>query len=182
MRTPDVLEQVRSDIERGDFRYLDGVVKETLRIRPVVPVAARRLTRATMVAGYRIPAGTILMVSIYLLHNDPESYPEPEEFRPERFLAGNPPGAAWVPFGGGVRRCLGATFAQLEMRVVLSEVLSTVRLSPVSSKPEETERKRFTFAPAGGAAAVVDERIPARAPLAERRFASRSREGAVPTQ
>ena len=170
LRTPEVLEQVRKDLEIGDERYLDGVVKETLRIRPVVPVVARRLTEQADVCGYIVPAGTILMVSIYLAHNDPRTYPEPEEFRPERFLAGVPEGAAWIPFGGGVRRCLGASFAQLEMRVVLREVLSAVRLRAGSPAGEDTKRKRFTFAPADGAQAVVEDRVARDAGLASRRF------------
>jgi cytochrome P450 len=179
LHTPAVLEQVRTDFETGDERYLDGVVKEALRIRPVVPVVARRLTEPATVCGYTIPAGTILMVSIYLAHNDPRTYPEPEEFRPERFLAGVPEGAAWIPFGGGVRRCLGASFAQLEMRVVLREVLSAVRLRAGSPSAEHPRRKRFTFAPADGAQAVVEDRVPRSTGLGSRRFKAPAPRGPV---
>jgi hypothetical protein len=125
----------------------------------VVPVVARRLRASRELAGYMLPAGTILMVSIYLVHNDPDTYPEPDEFRPERFLGGTPDDAAWIPFGGGVRRCLGASFAQLEMKVVLREVLTRVRLRPTSPKPEPEARKRFTFA-RGASAAQVEQLIP----------------------
>ena len=106
-------------------------MKETLRHRPVVPVVARRVREPVTLGGLAIPAGTVLMVSIYLLHRDPEVYPEPDEFRPERFLDGEPDPRAWVPFGGGVRRCLGASFATLEMKVVLRTALGMVRLRAV---------------------------------------------------
>ncbi len=170
LRAPDQLERLRAELETGEEAYLDAVVKETLRCRPVVPVVARRLRESAYVGGREIPEGTILMVSIYLVHHDPASYPEPHSFKPERFLGGVPDGAAWIPFGGGVRRCLGAVFAQLEMKVVLREVLSSVRLEATDSKPEETARKRFTFAPARGAEAVVAELIPQGEGLGRRRF------------
>jgi cytochrome P450 family 135 len=160
LRSPDKLERLTAEIESGDDdAYLDAVVKETLRVRPVVPVVARHLAEAIELDGYVIPAGSTVMVSIYLVHNDPETYPEPDEFRPERFLDGTPEGAAWIPFGGGVRRCIGARFAELEMKVVLTQVMSTARLSPVGSSNEGAKRKRFTLAPEGGAAAVVEELI-----------------------
>jgi cytochrome P450 len=170
LRAPDQLDRLRAELETGEEAYLDAVVKETLRCRPVVPVVARRLREPAYVGGREIPAGTILMVSIYLVHHDPETYPDPQSFRPERFLGGTPDGAAWIPFGGGVRRCLGAAFAQLEMKVVLREVLSSVRLEATNAKPEETARKRFTFAPARGADAVVAELIPQDEGLGSRRF------------
>ncbi len=141
-----------------------------MRCRPVVPVVARRLSEPASIAGHSLPAGTILMVSIYLVHHDPETYPEPESFDPERFVDGVPEGAAWIPFGGGTRRCLGASFAQLEMRVVLREILTSVELSPVAERAESTVRRRFTFAPGNGAAAVVTERRASPPSLGKRRF------------
>jgi cytochrome P450 len=170
LRAPDQLDRLRAELETGEEAYLDAVVKETLRCRPVVPVVARRLRESAYVGGREIPEGTILMVSIYLVHHDPATYPKPQSFQPERFLGGIPDGAAWIPFGGGVRRCLGAVFAQLEMKVVLREVLSTVRLQATDDKPEEVARKRFTFAPARGADAVVAELIPQGEGLGRRRF------------
>lgn len=181
MRSPGPLWRLQEALAIGDETYLDAVIKETLRIRPVVPVVARRLREPAHVAGSPLPAGTILMVSIYLLHNDPEAYPKPEEFRPERFLGGVPEGAAWIPFGGGVRRCLGATFAQLEMKVVLREVLTHARLSPASDAAEEVKRKRFTFAPSRGAAATVEEKLAPEPVPGSRRFAPGAREARLPT-
>ena len=171
LRAPHALQRLRAELNSGDDSYLDAVVKETLRCRPVVPVVARRLREPAEVAGHLMPAGTTLMVSIYLLHTDPDAYPEPDEFRPERFLGGVPEGAAWIPFGGGVRRCLGASFAQLEMKVVLREVLTSTGLRATSQRPEKPKRKRFTLAPAEGAVAIVEEAPTGTPPAPRRRFA-----------
>lgn len=175
LRSPEQLERLVAEIEDGkDDAYLDAVVKETLRARPVVPVVARHVSEAIELDGYLIPAGSTLMISIYLVHNDPETYPEPERFRPERFLDGTPEGAAWIPFGGGIRRCLGARFAELEMKVVLTQVLASARLRPVGRSNEGVTRKRFTFAPESGAAAVVEALVPPQSALGTRRFRRRA--------
>jgi cytochrome P450 family 135 len=174
LRSPEQLDRLTAEIESGsDGAYMDAVVKETLRARPVVPVVARHVTETVGLGGYTIPAGSTLMVSIYLVHSDPESYPEPDEFRPERFLSGVPEEAAWIPFGGGVRRCLGARFAELEMKVILTQVLTTARLRATGKKDEDFKRKRFTFAPENGAAAEVEELVPAQSSLGTRRFQRR---------
>jgi cytochrome P450 len=181
LRSPEKIERLLGELEEGDDTYLDAVVAETLRIRPVVPVVARRLRESREVAGYMMPAGTILMVSIYLIHNDPEFYPQPDEFRPERFQGRRPDPGAWIPFGGGVRRCLGASFAQLEMKVVLREVLTRVKLSSPSQKPEKQSRKRFTFAPGAATAVQVEELIASTTKLGRRRFRTPERTGTVQT-
>jgi cytochrome P450 family 135 len=174
LRSPDQLERLTEEIEQGsDSVYMDAVVKETLRARPVVPVVARHVTQPVELAGYTIPAGSTLMVSIYLVHSDPETYPDPDQFRPERFLNGTPEGAAWIPFGGGVRRCLGARFAELETKVILTQVLTTARLRALGRKDEEFKRKRFTFAPEHGAAAEVEELVSPQSSLGTRRFQRR---------
>jgi cytochrome P450 len=170
LRSPEKLERLTAEVEAGDDLYLDAVVREALRARPVIPVVARHLAETVELGGYVIPAGRTLMVSIYLVHTDRETYPEPEQFRPERFLAGTPEGAAWIPFGGGVRRCLGARFAELELKVVLGQIVASARLSPVGRSAEGVKRKRFTFAPERGAAATVDRLLSPRAPVAARRF------------
>jgi cytochrome P450 len=156
LRTPAVLDRLRGELAEGRGEYLDAVVKEVLRIRPVVPVVARKLSEEICLNDHRIPAGSVLMVSIYLLHRDPELHAEPEEFRPERFLDADA-GEPWLPFGGGVRRCLGASFAQLEMKTVLRTVLSEVTLSADDPADESVARKRFTFAPGREARARVEE-------------------------
>jgi cytochrome P450 len=156
LRSPAALEPLLEELRDGGDTYLDAVVRESLRIRPVVPVVARRIRADVELGGYSIPAGSVLMASIYLLHRDPLLYEDPEEFRPERFLEGEHEGGLWIPFGGGVRRCLGANFAQLEMRVVLATILGMVRLRAPDPEPEGVARRRFTFAPARGACVVVE--------------------------
>jgi cytochrome P450 family 135 len=176
LHSPAQLKRLTSELEAGAREsYLDAVVKEALRIRPVVPVVARRLAEPVELDGWAIDAGTILMVSIYLVHTDEDTYPDALEFKPERFITGLPEGAAWIPFGGGVRRCLGASFAELELRVVLTEILGTVGLRPVDPYGEGFKRKRFTLAPERGSAAVVEDLLPAPAMRGKRRFRRRGR-------
>jgi cytochrome P450 family 135 len=179
LRSPGQLKRLASEIEAAAREsYLDAVVKEALRVRPVVPVVARRLAEPVELDGWTIDAGTILMVSIYLVHTDEETYPDPHEFRPERFLTGLPEGAAWIPFGGGVRRCLGASFAELELRVALTEILATVGLRPADPYGEGFMRKRFTLAPERGSAAVVEDLRPVQPVRGDRRFRRRERRAA----
>jgi cytochrome P450 len=175
LRSPDKLERLTTEIGAGqDDAYLDAVVKEALRVRPVVPVVARHLAEAIELDGYLIPARSTVMVSIYLVHTDPETYSDPQEFRPERFLGGTPDGAAWIPFGGGVRRCIGARFAELEMKIVLTQVLATARLRALGRSDEGAKRKRFTLAPEGGASAVVEELVSPQTALGSGRFRRRA--------
>ena len=157
MRTPRVMGKLIDSLD--DDEYLDAVVKETLSIRPVIVDVARKLTRPTEIGGYTMPAGTLVLPAIAAVHARPDLYPEPEEFRPERFIDGQPESYAWIPFGGGVRRCIGASFAQVEMRVVLREVLRRVRLSAPSARPERPRVQHVTVVPARGARAVVTERV-----------------------
>jgi cytochrome P450 len=147
LREPRVLNRLREELDAGEQGYLDAVVKEVLRARPSVPIVARKVREPVQIAGYEMPAGTVLMASVYLVHMDPEVYPEPEVFRPERFSEGRPNPRAWIPFGGGVRRCLGASLAQLEMKIALGTVLRELDLEVVDPSPEPPVRRRFTFAP-----------------------------------
>jgi cytochrome P450 family 135 len=134
-------------------------VKETLRVRPVIVDVARMLTRDTEVAGWQLPAGTLVLPAIAVLHARPDLYPDPEEFRPERFLDGGAESYAWIPFGGGVRRCIGASFAQVEMRTVLREVLRRVCLHAPSQRPERGVIRHVTVVPGRGCRAIVDEHL-----------------------
>src|SRR4051794_26504150 len=175
LRSSEKLERLTSEIEAADDdSYLDAGVKETLRVRPVVPVVARHLSEAISLDGYVIPAGSTVMVSIYLVHSDEETYPEPTEFIPERFLGGTPEGATWIPFGGGVRRCIGARFAELEIKVVLTQILATAELRAVGRSDASPKRKRFTLAPEGGAAAVVEDLVSPETALGSGRFRGRA--------
>ena len=144
VRHPGALDRVASDAG-----YADAVVKETLRLRPVVAIVLRRLLEPLEVAGRELPAGTTVAPCILLVHRREDVYPEPDAFRPERFLR-EPPGTySWIPFGGGVRRCLGAAFAQVEMQVVLETIARSARLEAVG-EPEEVRRRGVTLVPARG--------------------------------
>jgi cytochrome P450 len=153
-REPQVLARLQDDPD--DEAYLDAVIKETLRLRPVVPAVARKLTEPMRFGEWLLPADVHISPSIYLLHRRPDLYPEPLRFRPERFLERAPGTYEWIPFGGGIRRCLGASFALLEMRVVLQEILRSVRLRPAGAEGEGVLRRAVTFAPARGGRITVD--------------------------
>ena len=158
LRRPRVMERLTASLDDDD--YVDAVVKETLRVRPVIVDVARKLTRETEVAGWRLPAGTLVLPAIAVLHMRPDLYDSPQEFLPERWLEGESPESyAWIPFGGGVRRCIGASFAQVEMRTVLREVLRRVRLRAPTQRPERGVMRHVTVVPGRGARAVVSERL-----------------------
>lgn len=143
-------------VERAteDKAYREAAVREALRLRPVLPIVVRRLTRDMTIAGHDLPEGCFVAPCIYLLHRRPDLYPDPLAFRPERFLE-TPPGTyTWIPFGGGVRRCLGASFALFEMDVVLEQVLRHARLRPAAPASERVSRRAITLTPADGALAV----------------------------
>jgi cytochrome P450 len=144
VRHPGALDRVATDAE-----YADAVVKETLRLRPVVAIVLRRLLEPLEVAGRELPAGTTVAPCILLVHRREDLYPEPDAFRPERFLR-EPPGTySWIPFGGGVRRCLGAAFAQVEMQVVLETIARSARLEAVGDS-EGVRRRGVTLVPERG--------------------------------
>jgi cytochrome P450 len=130
--------------------YLDALIKEVLRMRPVVPLVGRVLMKPYHVAGYDLPAGTPVGASIYLAHRNPEIYPEPNAFRPERFLKGSPDPSAWFPFGGGIRRCIGASFALYEMKIVLGTMLAHCDFELAQNRPVRVVRRAVTFSPEGG--------------------------------
>lgn len=150
LRHPPALERLRADLESGEDEYLRAVIAEALRLRPVVPLAGRRLQSPLRVGAHVLPAGTDVTPAIWLAHTNPDVYPDPLEFRPERFIEGAPETYAWIPFGGGVRRCLGAAFAEFEMRIVLREVLTRCDLELASSQPERIARRNITFSPRSG--------------------------------
>ena len=159
LRYPRVVERLRAGLEEGDSRYVDAAIKESLRLRPVVPITARKLSAPLVVGGRRYAPGTVLMPCIFLLHRNPEVYDKPDEFRPERFLDGQPATYAWIPFGGGVRRCLGASFALLEMRIVIEAVLRNLDVRPAERRDERIVRRAFTLSPKRGARVVASRRV-----------------------
>ena len=156
VRTPRVLERLRAELEAGEEEYLDAVVRETLRVRPVITDVARKLTAPAEIGGYDLQAGTFVLPAIIAIHHRDDLYPQPFEFRPERFLEGQGEGYAWIPFGGGVRRCLGASFAQYEMRIVLGAIIERARLRVAHPRPEALRPRNITLAPGRGTRVVLE--------------------------
>ena len=164
VRTPGVVERLRD----GDEDYVDAVCKETLRLRPILALVLRRLTEPMEIGGVELPAGVNLAPCIYLIHRRPDVYPDPYAFRPERFIE-QPAGTyTWIPFGGGVRRCLGASFALFEMRVVLRELVARLELRAADARPERITRRAITLVPERGGEVVVARRAASRAAAAAR--------------
>jgi cytochrome P450 len=155
-RHPGKLDRLREEVDGGSDEYLTAAIQETLRLRPVISIVVRRLTEAVEIGGYELPAGVSVTPCVYLVHRNPETYPEPDRFLPERFLD-NPPGTyTWIPFGGGVRRCLGAAFAQFEMAVVLKELVRRHQIRPADPRPERVFRRAITETPRHNAKVVLD--------------------------
>ncbi len=159
-RAPAARARLVEELDDGTAEeYLTATIHEILRLRPVLPNPEPRLTKEDIeIGGHRYPAGVLLLASIYLVHHDPELYPEPNAFRPERFLGQAPGTYTWIPFGGGRRRCLGASFALQEMKIVLRAVLAGHEVLAPSPAAERTGRRSITYSPAGGATVVLRER------------------------
>jgi cytochrome P450 len=157
LHAPDVLARARA----ADDEYLDAVVKEALRIRPVIPGVGRVVRDEPFhLNGYSIPPGVEINPSIRMIHRRADLYPEPDSFKPERFIGPDVPDTyTWLPFGGGTRRCLGASFALMEMRIVLRRVLERATLRPADPQPEEVQFRAITLAPRNGSR-VLQERAP----------------------
>jgi cytochrome P450 len=163
-RSPTVLARLLAAIDADEREYLTATIQEALRRRPVLPnVEPRLVVEPIEVGGWRYPTDVCLVPNSYLVHHDPAIYPDPYEFRPERFLE-QPPGTyTWIPFGGGRRRCIGASFAMLEMEVVMTAILAQRELRPSATAFERPRRRNITIRPAAGGVVGVDERRPAAA-------------------
>jgi cytochrome P450 len=162
LRHGEALQRLRDSLAAGEDDYLRATITESLRLRPVIPLAGRRLAKELVADGFTLPAGTDVTPAIWLTHTRADLYPEPFAFKPERFLEEGPDTYGWIPFGGGIRRCLGASFAEFEMRIVLREVLSRCDLRKASPEPEQTGRRNITLSPKAGTPVVVSSRRPAR--------------------
>jgi cytochrome P450 len=163
VRHPEALARLVAEIDSGvEEEYMQAVIHETLRCRPVVPGVVRLLHEPLRVAGYELPVGTRVVASIYLTNRNPRVYDEPREFRPERFLKTPPDTFAWIPFGGGIRRCIGASFAMLEMktmlRTMLAELHPSVPARSVWRGGEWNRRRAITLVPTAGARVVWQRR------------------------
>ena len=155
---PPALRRLVAELDDGGSEYLDATIMETLRVRPVVAIVDRHVREAVSIGGHTIPAGATVCPNIYLVQRREDLYRDPDAFRPERFDGQTPPAFGWFPFGGGIRRCLGATFATFEMRIVIPEVLRAVTLRPASRRPARIRREAVTFVPHDGARCVATAR------------------------
>ncbi len=158
VRHPKMIERLRDEAAAGEDEYVDAVVKETLRLRPVLPIVVRRLAAPMEFGGHLLPAGVAVTPCIYLMHRREDIYPEPRRFRPERFLESPAGTYTWIPFGGGVRRCLGASFALFEMKKVLQTVVAETDLRASCDEPERIRRRSITLVPSRGAEVVASRR------------------------
>jgi cytochrome P450 family 135 len=159
VRAPQAMRRAVEEARGGGGPYIEATIQETLRLRPVFPMVARMVKKPFQLGDHELPPGVTVMPAIALIHRRPDVYPDPTEFRPERFLE-KPPGTyTWIPFGGGVRRCLGASFALFEMRIVLTELLSRVEVQAAEPEPEPAKRRIIALAPSRGGQVVLGPRI-----------------------
>jgi len=166
----DVMERARAEVfsvlngapldasHVGKLKYLEAVINETMRLDPVVPNIGRQLTKPMTIAGRQLPEGVTIAPCIYLVHRRPELWPNPDQFNPDRFLESRQSPYAFLPFGGGARRCLGAAFATYQMKIVIAEILSRVELRPVPSYKAHATRRGIAFAPSEGLPVIIQAR------------------------
>jgi cytochrome P450 len=156
-QNPEARERAVHAAREGDDAYLAALVKEVLRIRPPLPIAAgRRMEEPFPIGPHLVPAGTPILIDSWGLHHDPALYPDPGEFRPERFLERGPDPYAWLPFGGGAHRCIGSGLAELEIKIALSTILSRVAIAPAAPEMTPLARRGIVMVPhAGGRIRIV---------------------------
>jgi cytochrome P450 len=160
LRHPAAYDRLR-DVARSDDDpdgYLEATIHEVMRSRPVIPIIGRKVTVPWQLGEYRMPAGSAILMSILLLHHREDVYPDPFAFRPERFVGRKPGTYTWIPFGGGIRRCLGAALAMAEQRVVLSAIARRTDLKAPNPAPERASHRNVTMIPAAGAQVVMTAR------------------------
>lgn len=155
---PAARERVASEAPDGGGAYTEAAIKETLRMRPALPVIARVAKRPFDLGEHSVAPGTVVVPAVLLVHHRPDLYPEPAEFRPERFLDRQPEPHTWMPFGGGSRRCIGARFAMQEMQVVLAALLARFDLRPAENRPDAMRARNVILMPAKGARVVLEPR------------------------
>jgi cytochrome P450 len=161
-RDPAVVGRIWSELAAGDEdAYLTATIQESMRLRPVLPNAEPRMVRKPVqIGGVRYPPGVVLIASAQLVHLDGEIYPDPYAFHPERFLGSSPGTYSWIPFGGGRRRCLGASFAMLEMKIVLRTLLRQFGVMPASRRLATARRRGITLSPSNGCSVILRARRP----------------------
>lgn len=155
---PLALARLREEIAAGRHEYVDGVIRESPRVRPILPLVGRYVAKPFQRGRWTIPVGTRLALSFYLLGHRADAYPDPRQFKPERWLGVKPDPYTWMPFGGGIRRCTGMAFEMFEMRIVLAAVVPRIRMR-LAGPPAPVVRRGITLAPAGGTRVILDERL-----------------------
>ena len=155
VRHPEAMDRLVTEAHDGGTEYAEAVCKETLRMRPVLPIVARLLKRDVEIGGHLLPEGVVVAPNIYLVQHREDVYPDPRRFRPERFLEGQGGTYSWIPFGGGIRRCIGASFALYEMRIVLQAIARSVQLRAAQPQSEPVGRRSITLTPRHGAQVVA---------------------------
>jgi cytochrome P450 len=155
VRHPEAMDRLVTEAQEGGTEYAEAVCKETLRMRPVLPIVARLLKRDVEIGGRPLPEGVIVAPNIYLVQHREDVYPDARRFRPERFLEGQGGTYSWIPFGGGIRRCIGASFALYEMRIVLQAIARGVELRAAQPEAEPVGRRSITLTPRHGAQVVA---------------------------
>jgi cytochrome P450 len=161
LRSPAAYDRLREIVRSGGEdaeAYVEATVHEGMRVRPVIPMIVRMVKRPWQLGEYVVPAGTPVGVSIVALHHREDVYPDPHAFRPERFVDRKPGTYTWIPFGGGIRRCLGASLAMAEQRVVLGEIAKRLDLRAPRRAPERTRQRNVTMIPARGGRVVVERK------------------------
>jgi cytochrome P450 len=158
-RHPQVLERLVEEADEGGKAFREATIREVMRARPVVSFAGRYARKPFTLGRYRLPVGTRVVLAAILTHYDPKLFPHPERFEPDRFLDVAPDTYSWIPFGGGIRRCIGASFALMEMDVVLRVLLERVELLPSSEPDEQRGFRGVVWVPASGAKVVMRPRV-----------------------
>ncbi len=157
LANPHTYGKLATELDEGRDTYLDAVIRETLRVRPIVPLIGRHVARPFQLGRWLIPPGNRIAPSIYLSGRNPQAYPNPQRFEPERWIGVKPDPYTWLPFGGGIRRCIGMAFAQFEMRVVLQTVVPRARMR-LAGGEASVVRRGITLAPSGGTQVVLEEK------------------------
>jgi cytochrome P450 family 138 len=170
-RHPEVLQRLTDEVDEGGKALREATIREVLRSRPVVSFAGRYARKPFELGGYRLPVGTRILLAAILTHYDPNLFPQPDRFDPDRFLDAVPDTYSWIPFGGGIRRCIGATFAHMEMDVVLRVLLERVQLLPTTEPGERPAFRGVVWAPAQGGRLVMRRRVREPAPSVAPAFA-----------
>lgn len=158
LRAPEAYARLKRAVRSGEEEYVEATVHEGMRVRPVIPMVVRLLKRPWRLGDCVVPANTAVGISIVALHHREDIYPDPDEFRPERFLEAKPGTYTWIPFGGGIRRCLGASLAVAEQKIVLAEIARRTDMVAPSRRPERARQRNVTTIPARGGRVVVERR------------------------